>query len=263
MTAEIAEIKEASTRAVRANKSLLGDAIRPVKSAEGALRDFVNSRTLPWTDAGLRVLKATGIEQFQYGLIRPLQDFNNAVQAFIDDYDTVKVQARRDLGTAYSDGDFPPRTSLSKRFGADIVYLPMQSASDFRIALTQGEMEMVRSSCQSALDASYREAVHSVVSRLREPIAHMAERLRLYTKHDSGRVNNAFRDTLVENVRGILRLAPDLNITDDPRIQGICDEMHRYLTEHDADALRHSPHLRETVATQAERILAQLDGAFS
>jgi hypothetical protein len=68
---------------------------------------------------------------------------------------------------------------------------------------------------------------------------------------------------LVENIREIIALAPQLNVTDDPRITHIHREMEIHLARHDAEALRVSPHLRDETAREAERILAKLEGAFA
>jgi hypothetical protein len=52
ITREICSIKGAEDNAVRANKSLLGEAIKPVQAAERAVRAAVNERTFPgWTTA--------------------------------------------------------------------------------------------------------------------------------------------------------------------------------------------------------------------
>ncbi len=263
ITAEICKAKSAQAKAVRANKSLLGERIKPVKAAEGALRGYVNDRTLPWMDNGLRILKTTVVRDFQLGLAAPMDAFERAVETFIENYGHAKAEARHALGDAYRESDFPAGYSLRGRFSAKVVYMPMPRSDDFRMALTEDEMAAVRRNCTSALQGSVRDAVMAAVTRLREPIQHMAERLRSYRRDEEGKAHNIFRDSLVTNIEDIIELAPSLNITDDPRITRICEEMRMHLVQHDADTLRQSPQLRMTVATQANRIIDQLNGAFA
>ena len=91
----------------------------------------------------------------------------------------------------------------------------------------------------------------------------MATRLRLFRRASNGKVQHPFRDSLVENVRAIVRLAPALNLMDDPRIAGLCADIERHLTAHDPEQLRGSAQLRESVAGEADAILRRMQGAFA
>ena len=50
ITREICTMKGAEANAVRANKSLLGEHIHGVQTAERAVRQTVHERTLPWME---------------------------------------------------------------------------------------------------------------------------------------------------------------------------------------------------------------------
>jgi hypothetical protein len=263
ITREICQSKGAKDKALRANKSLYGDALAPVRTAEGKLRDYVNERTLPWLDNGLRILKTTMVQDFQQALLGPTRDFERAVAEFVADYPATKERARRELADAFSEADFPPAHELMGKFGVEVTYMPMPRSTDFREALTGEELEMVRRNCEGALRDGVQQAVHDAVKRMRKPVEAMCERLRAYGKDGEGKTVGTFRDTLVENIREIVALAPGLNVTDDPRIASLVFEMEKHLAVHDGDALRVSPILRNQTAEQAERILKQLDGAFA
>jgi hypothetical protein len=91
----------------------------------------------------------------------------------------------------------------------------------------------------------------------------MATRLRLFRRTSGGKVQHPFRDSLVENVRAIVQLAPALNLMDDPRIAALCADIERNLTVHDPEQLRNSEALRESVANEADAILKRMQGAFA
>ena len=91
----------------------------------------------------------------------------------------------------------------------------------------------------------------------------MATRLRLFRRTSGGKVQHPFRDSLVENVREIVRLAPALNLMDDPRIAELCADIERTLAVHDPDQLRSSAALRESVAEEADAILRRMQGSFA
>jgi hypothetical protein len=91
----------------------------------------------------------------------------------------------------------------------------------------------------------------------------LSTRLRLFRHASNGKVLHPFRDSLVENVRAIVRLAPALNLMDDPRIAELCADIERHLTAHDPEQLRNSARLRESVADEADAILRRMQGAFA
>ena len=78
ITREICALKGAHDNSVRANKSLLGEAIRPVQAAERAVRDTVTRHTLGWTDDGTRILKGSSFLAFTAAMAAPVAAFDAA-----------------------------------------------------------------------------------------------------------------------------------------------------------------------------------------
>ncbi|MEA2754908.1 MAG: hypothetical protein QOJ54_1197 [Aliidongia sp.] len=263
ITREICTLKGAEKDAVRANKSLLGERIHGVQSAERAIRQAVHDRTLPWMDDGTRILKGAAFMAFTEAMAEPIRLFDTAVDDFIRAYPEIQRAASIRLGEAYAESDFPPQRSLKQRFGVKLTYLPVPCTEDFRVKLASEEIAALRRNTEAALRDTVNDAVRALLDRLREPVARMATRLRLFHRSGSGKVLHPFRDSLVENIRAIVQLAPTLNLMDDPRIAALCADIERNLTIHAPEALRTSPTLRHSVAAEADAILQRLEGAFA
>jgi hypothetical protein len=263
ITREICTMKGAEDNAVRANKSLLGGHIHGVQTAERAVRQAVNERTLPWMDDGTRILKGAAFMAFTETMADPIRVFDSAVETFIDGYPEIKHEARRRLGDAYLESDFPSQARLRERFGVKLTYLPVPSTADFRVNLSDEEIAAVRRNAEEALRGTVNDAVRALLDRLQEPVARLSTRLRLFRRASNGKVQHPFRDSLIENVRAIVRLAPTLNLLDDPRIGELCADIERHLTAHDPEQLRNSARLRESVADEADAILRRMQGAFA
>ena len=263
ITREICDLKGAEKNAVRANKSLLGDHIHGVQKAEREVRQAVNDRTLPWMDNGTRILKGAAFMAFTEAMSEPIRLFDNAVDEFIAAYPEIKFEARRRLGDAFSEGDFPSQARLRERFGVRLTYLPVPHTDDFRVTLADDEIEAVRRNAEEALRGTVNDAVRSLLDRLQEPVARLSTRLRLYRQDSSGKTQHPFRDSLIENVRAIVRFAPTLNLMDDPRIARLCADIERHLAIHEPEQLRNSPQLRASVADEADAILRRMQGAFA
>ena len=263
ITRELCRMKGAEDNAVRANKSLLGGHIHGVQTAERAVRQAVNERTLPWMDDGTRILKGAAFMAFTETMADPIRTFDSAVDAFIDGYPEIKHEARGRLGDAYLDSDFPSQARLRERFGVKLTYLPVPSTADFRVNLSDAEIAAVRRNAEEALRGTVNDAVRALLDRLQEPVARLSTRLRLFRRASNGKVQHPFRDSLIENVRAIVRLAPTLNLLDDPRIGELCADIEQHLTAHDPEQLRNSARLRESVADEADAILRRMQGAFA
>ena len=197
ITREICTMKAAEANAVRANKSLLGEHIHGVQTAERAVRQAVNERTLPWMDDGTRILKGAVFMAFTEAMADPIRQFDDAVDAFIAAYPEIKYEARRRLGEAYADSDFPVDSRLKQRFGVKLTYLPVPSTDDFRVNLSADEIAVVRRNAEDALRGTVNDALLSLLDRLQEPVARMATRLRLFRRTSAGKVQHPFRDSLV------------------------------------------------------------------
>ena len=167
------------------------------------------------------------------------------------------------LGDAFLESDFPPQARLKERFGVKLTYLPVPSTADFRVNLSDEEIAAVRRNAEEALRGTVNDAVRALLDRLQEPVARLSTRLRLFRRASNGKVQHPFRDSLIENVRAIVRLAPTLNLLDDPRIGELCADIEQHLTAHDPEQLRNSARLRESVADEADAILRRMQGAFA
>src|SRR6266851_3947278 len=135
-------MKGAEDNAVRANKSLLGEHIRGVQGAERAVR-----------------------QAFTEAMAEPIREFDAAVDAFIARYPEIKFEARKRLGDAYADKDFPSQGRLKERFGVRLTYLPVPSTEDFRVDLSEDEIAAVRRNAEEALRSTVNDAVRALLDR--------------------------------------------------------------------------------------------------
>jgi hypothetical protein len=78
---------------------------------------------------------------------------------------------------------------------------------------------------------------------------HMATMLDKFTAGEATR----FHGTLVSNVQKLAETLPMLNVTKDPRVQQLCDDMVR-LTHHKVDVLKGDNGLRADTAKNARRL---------
>lgn len=260
VSADVASEHGTSVDVGRYNKVLLAkSALEKITKATGAVRDFHYKNTVPWKDDGARLL--AGVNYFDYcqGMSGLRNDFDREVARFVANYDEYVNDSRARLKGLFVAADYPSARDIARRFSFDYNFEPIPSAADLRIDLSQEEVNRIQADIEARTNAAIADAVKATWQRVHDVVAHMAERLRAYKPgQGEDKTVGTFRDTLVANVRDLADLLPRLNVTGDAQLDATAVRLRAELCAVEAQDLRDSEPLRAKVATEAERILAEL-----
>lgn len=260
VTAEVNESHGAGADAGRYNKALLSKgALAKVAAIASAARTLHYERTLPWSDDGNRVLPATGYLEFASKMKALRADFDSAVAEFVGGYPAFVADARIKLNGLFDAADYPSAGDIARRFGFDVVLLPMPDARDFRVDVGDAESAAIRADIEARTAETIKAGMADLASRIAKTVGAMAETLGESRTNKAGETTSAiFRDSLVGNVRDLCALLPGLNITGDSRIAEFAARMESELLRHDAADLRVDPYARADTAKAAAAILADV-----
>lgn len=254
-TAETIYRKGAAGNAGHWTTNLLpSGAMEPISKLDGEIRRFHYEHTLPWATDGDRLLPCRkfsdyGVQMRQFG--RERQD---RVREFGDNYSGYVSQARSILGALFDDANYPSRDRALDKFKFTWTTAPVPTAGDWRIDTSKEEIAEMEAGLSAKLKAAEEAALGDLVNRLTEPLAKMAEKL-----NDP---DSTFRDTLVTNLRDVIKIIPDLNITGNARLQKIADAVKAEVSVFGADTLRTDTTIRATVADKVQEHLNQLQNLF-
>jgi hypothetical protein len=259
-TAETNARANASADAGRFNKALLSaDALGKIVTAANAARTAHYERTLPWLDDGARILPAAAYQAYSESMRRIRHDFEGAVEDFISGYPTFVEASRVRLGDMFDPNDYPPVSEIRARFTFNVRILPMPDAADFRVDLAASQADEIRAEIQASQTAALDLAMGDAWRRITETVGKMAERLQAYRPATAvSKAENAFRDSLVENVRDLVGILPAFNLTADPVLSDFIARMERDLCGANAERLRTDEAARNETAAAAAAILADV-----
>jgi hypothetical protein len=178
-------------------------------------------------------------------------EWESLVQEFLDNYDQMKLDAQRILGSLYNHSDYPNRSELRVKFNMDMAVFPVPS-SDFRVAIGSEELSRIQQDVERRVKDAEQAALKDVWQRLYDRVKHMAEKL--------ADPKAIFRDSMLENTREICALLPRLNFSDDPNLEAMRQQVEASLLKH-PEALRNDPDLRQDTAAEAKKIMDAM-GAF-
>jgi hypothetical protein len=230
-------------------KNLVSKArLEPVKKAIGAIRQFVYDNTLPWADGGQRLLPTKGYTEFMDKLATLEDGFRVAVTNLQTNYVVAVTEAQRELNGLFDPRDYPK--DIGSRFDFTKEINPVPDTTDIRCDLSDAEKATIRADVENQIAKRQEAAMASLWKRIYRDVAHMSERLA-----DEKAI---FRDSLVDNVIEIVRVASKLNISGDPEIDLLRAEIREKLCKYPAQTLRDNRWARNEVAVAAHDIEKRL-----
>lgn len=233
----------------RFHKRLLpGDSetLESVRKIADETRDFHYSNTLPWGQDGSRILPKENYFPYMAQMREFRRRFDAATEAFVQEYPTLKVNAKEHLAQMFNEADYPTAQALRGKFGFDVNILPFPDADDFRVNLDADEESLIREAIDEQTNKAVSIAMRDIWTRLHDAVAKMAERL--------ADPDNIFRDTMVTNLRELCDVLPRLNVANDPHLDDLCEQARTKLAAQNPQALRDNGEVRAKAAMDAQQI---------
>ena len=247
---EVTTVHGAASAAGRFNKSLLplNDKLENIHKKTTFIRTKYYNNTLPWGLDGTMMLPTANYLSFMSDFRKEKGEWEQLVQEFLDEYDQLKLDAQRILGSLYDPADYPTALELRHKFKMDMAVFPVPSA-DFRVAIGSEELTRIQQDVERRVKEAEQAALKDVWNRLYERVKHIAEKL--------ADPKAIFRDSMVENAKEICALLPRLNFADDPNLEAMRQQVEASLLKH-PDALRNDPDLRRDTASTAKEIMDKM-----
>lgn len=222
-----------------------------------ATRTYVAERTLPWM-GDLKLLPMSRFLQVSEDLARLRDEFNDAVDDFLRDYDLqISAQAFK-LGTLFDRTQYPSADELRHKFAITWNVLPLPEAGDFRVDAENTLKREMQEAYNKAMSERIESSMRVMWGRLHECLTHLIDRLGY--KEDGK--PNIFRDSMLQNAKDLTGLLKDFNLANDPELERARQQLNALLDGVEPDELRKNDLIREDVRKNAADILSKLDFDF-
>lgn len=259
ITETVTSAHHAAQDSGRFNKHLLGGrkaapSHAKAVAAAGSARATYYTQTLPWADEGWRLLPTANYEKFTDAMRTERLTFDAAVADFIADYPALRVQAKQLLGAMYRAEDYPTAEKLAGRFSFEIEFAPVPAEGDFRLDLSDDQVEEIRSTVNTRVERATKAAMADAWERLREVVSRVSERL-----SDPDAI---FRDSLIGNVQEMVDLLARLNVTQDADLESMRQLVADQIASFEPDTLRANKKMRARAAKTADDILKAMGDVY-
>ena len=236
---------DAQDGSARVRKQLVNrEALKPLKAAMDTVKSIHNRVTLPWSDNGERLLPVEVHSRYKQAIEAAIDVVDEERRKFLDQYQSLIEGAQRDLGQMFDERDYPQVEELRAKFGATYEVLPVPAAKHFVADLSDREAQRIKADMERRNKAKLDAAIVGLYERIEDAINRMIERL---GKDDEGKPRR-IHESALDSLREIAATAPDLNMTDDPRIIEIANRIEQVMTGIDVQELRYKSRKPSKVA---------------
>jgi len=175
------------------------------------------------------------------------QELLDAARELSGQYELIKSEARRRLGSLFNAGDYP--TTLDGLFDLEVSYPPIEPPH-YLIALNPGVFEAEQARVRERFESAVELAEQAFAGELQKLVTHLAERL---TGLQDGQPK-VFRDTAIRNFTEFFERFRRLNVRSNPELDALVDQARQVITGIEPQQLRDSVRLRAMVANDFTRI---------
>lgn len=250
----------ASKGAARVNKNLLAGRpeLEEITQLVTEARNYVYANTVPWSDAGQRLLVAARLPKFDARMEEYKAKFDEMVQGFVSVYPTLITAQALALGDMFNRMEYPTAGEIDRKFAMDCVYLPVPSAGDLRVDLVNEIQDDLRGRLAKMEQARVSKAVADINEKFIGHLKRMADRLTTDTDPKTGEpVGRRFTETLVSSAFELCDMVADYNIDKNPDMLVAKQRLESALTGVTVMTLRENPAKREEVRYTVSSILNQ------
>ena len=245
ITEDVHDREHMDTHAGRYVKNLYPAAyLRPIQKIAREARRFHKTQTVCSSFGD--ILPTILFTAYQTRVNAFIDLFNDAAQVFHDQYDDIMAEARRIHNGQFKAEFYPEKEHVREQFRFTLFTAPMPRSSDVVLDyLAEEKLIELRSQLEGEATRAGVMAGQQVMGRVLSRVAKICETL---TDPEA-----VFRDSLIDNLREVLDIAPALNIAGNPDVTRLITECREKLLKA-PDTLREASAVRELTAAHAKNI---------
>ena len=246
---EVEEAHKAKNDAGKYQKLLLSKEVtKEIQKIAGRARTFHYERTLPWGDEGTRLLPAKWYMDYISEMKKLEHEFN--MKVFELDYQGAIEEAKQRLGDMFNENEYPDQKEFQEEYSFNYKVYPVPDKNDFRVNLSKEDIEIMKVELEENLQKTQVGVNKAVWRKLYDVVKKMSDTL--------GDEDKQFHKSLVDNIKSLCEILPELNILEDPLLETLKMEVVEKLTITSPEVLRDDIEKRNDVAKNAEDLAKRM-----
>lgn len=216
------------------------------------LRTYHYGATLLWTKEGTRILPVANFQEYTTRVNLAKQQLEHHVQALLANYEDLKLEGKKMLGSLYCEDDYPTVAELASRYSINPQFTPLPNSGQF---LDLGFSSEQEKALRTQLEEGMRETLAGATTRVWHDLYEKLKTL-------SDRVGNPDARLHEQVMAGVVEMAemlPRLNLLDDPGLNEMSVKLTSSLKGLTMNKLKQDEDLRREVHTQTAQAVARME----
>lgn len=247
----------ADAAAAKVSKDLLAGNKRlaAVTSKASEMRLFNKKWTMAWNDNGVRVLPMAKMLDHKTALGAMEVEYWEAVEDFLNNYDTDIAAAAFALGALFKREDYPSLDEVRSRFGVELMYSPVPASGDFRVDIGNAARDELIEVFEHQFKNRVADAMREPWERLHAALRHLSEKM---TASEDGKVKRFFA-TIITGNHELVDALRAMNVVGDPKLSEATADFERLVSTLDLEGLRKDEVVRKDVKSKVDSLLQKFD----
>ena len=237
--------------------------LKEASSAYDAIRTYIYSHTLPYSNAtsgalkGDRLLPTVRSMEFIAEVDKLVAIADARRDDFAKVYPQRVQQAISNLAGLASADDYPDVSAVTGAFGFNVIYEPVPSVEDFsRLSVPAELADQFAESVREKQEIVMHNALSDLRKRLLLELERVAKALaKRYETADSDGKKAPIGKNLISNVKTLVGILNDVTFAENPQLQKLSQAINNHLCVHTVEQLKANPSLAGQVSKKATRIV--------
>lgn len=259
------DVTDAAIKAYNANakageftKRLVeSDLLKAINTIAGKTYTYIYSVTSPWTGKNERVLNAELYVEFCQKIRGLEAEFMEAVDRFVVEYPQIIEKAKPFLGGMHKEYEYPSPSRIRGEFAFDVSMDTITDSKHIAVKMSREAVNDLAAKIQAKQEGAIRNVRLDCAERVYKAVSAIKERLD--GQASAKGKDKIFHDSLLENAQEVIEIVRMLDITNDPRLAQICEDIQQHILRYDAQTLRENPHAKTVTHQEASILLDTIE----
>ena len=270
VSAEIDADHSTQVRAGNYHKALMAGAqeLEAITKYASQMRQWHSQKTLPWSDAGTRLVPTMRLFDYKAELATREREFEHLINEFLIAYDTLVQGAQLRLGSLFKLRDYPPRDVVASKFGMRYVFSPLPTSGDFRVDIGNEGLEELKREFDTQQDRYIQQAMLDVWLRVKDVTERLSNQLRVETTGEVERLGKhvfpverkgkLYQSTL-DGALELCEMLRSMNLTEDPELEQVRKNLQMTLQGVDLKELKKDEQVRLSVKSEIDDLISKFN----
>lgn len=215
-------------------------------------RSYHRMMTVPWGYDRYRLLPSTLLMKYTKKIKTHKMEFLSHVDDLVVRWPIIINEAKTRLGPAFDLSEYPVSVEVKDFYKFEIHFKPIPQDDHFILKVEEKALQEMKKSLNSEQDKNMKDAMSNLWHRLYEVVDRMATRL--------DEKNPKIFKTLVTNIEDLTTILPELNLSKDPQLTDMCNDVRNKLCVFTPGQLKKDFRAKDATAQAAKEIRNKMDG---